>query len=851
MRIPSMISRRLSSLALGVLALAGCHQDPTVVKVTVAAAADALTLTAEGGASSVPAGVVAGAGGGGAVQMLATGPINLGNAATIPAAPALPSSPATGTELTNALIGTTVVGNIFVSSTLQISGAANPAVIATNTGDVVILGSLIAQQSAGPTMNGITINAPAGTIYVFGAIQASGTAGVPDNPNGGAVTLNALRIVVTGSIVTSGETESVGAGGSGGAVMLNTTAAGGSSIFFTGGSIVTSGGSGTSSGGQGGAVTLQAADKLAVYAPITTSGGTANDVGTSPPGGPGGAVTLNGNGGVDVVATILTTGGSSTGNLNGALGGAGGAFTANSPAPYRIYGAILTTGGSATATAAGAGAVTGGSGGAINIGTGGTRVSSLEMGMGTYSTRGGLGGGGGGTGGAFTVDSTDGDIAVQASLIARGGDAAGPGNANGGNAGTISIRTDATAGNLANHVLSIPSFATLLDSSGGLPIGGTGGAGQAVTLQSGGDLTFGGRIVTSGGSDGISSVGGAAGPVALLLNAASTTPSGDLNVSGSITAEGGIPTSAAGGAGSTIDIKTVKAGSLGSVTCSATLSTVGGGNGGGNAGIITISAIVGNVSVSGSISAAGRSGATSPGNGANVVVSAGTSILSSASIVADGGSGTDSTSVINGGNAATVSFASTTNLGSINLSGTTISATGGAATSTGVGGTGGTVLMTTFGQPVTITGSISALGGASSGAGGTGGQVVVDSDHAASGSGGPITLTAGSVINVSGGSGTIGGLTLNNGGVAPANATGRTLCVIFDAEGGLGTQPNNPNAGIVQNLGSIVATGGSPAARGGDVWFDGRNSLGVVVTFADGGSQTLTGTAGNGAFFPN
>ena len=119
-----MISRRLAGLALGLLALIGCHEDPTVVQVTVAASADAFTLSSVGGGTSVPAGVAAGAGSGGSVQAFATGAINLGSGATIPSAPALPSAPGTGTELNNGLIGTTVTGNVLVSSTLQIAGAA-------------------------------------------------------------------------------------------------------------------------------------------------------------------------------------------------------------------------------------------------------------------------------------------------------------------------------------------------------------------------------------------------------------------------------------------------------------------------------------------------------------------------------------------------------------------------------------------------------------------------------------------------------------------------------------------------------------------------------------------------------
>ncbi|HVE43262.1 MAG TPA: hypothetical protein VNM14_25525 [Planctomycetota bacterium] len=849
-----MISRRLAAVVLGLLALLGCHEDPTVVKVTVSASADAFSLSSIGGTTFVPSGVVATAGTGGSVTVGATGPINLGSGATIPSAPALPSAPGTGTELTNAMIGTTVVGNILISSTLQITGAANPAVITTNNGDVVISGTLIAERGAGATTNGITINAPAGTIYVLGAIRASGTAGAPDNPNGGAVALLANRIVMTGSIDTSGETEAAAPGGLGGQVSL-LAGPSGEFVYFTGGSIVTSGGSGTTSGGKGGDVTLSASNRLAVYAPITANGGTANSAAVSPTGGQGGVVTLTGPGGVDVVSTIQMIGGDSTGVTQGAIGGAGGAFNATSPAPYRLYGLIANGGGSATATAVGGGAVTAGNGGAVNIGAG-PRVSSLEIGLGTYSIRGGQGASGGGNAGSFTIESIDGDIAVRSSLIARGGDAAGPGNGNGGNGGSISIKADANvAGNLSNHSLSIPSLETLLDSSGGTPLGGNGGTGNTVTLQSGGDLTFGARIVSSGGSDSVSGAGGSAGAVSLLIDTANTVPAGDLIVGGSITAEGGLPVgSAAGGNGNTIVIQHNKGTSIGGITCSATLSTVGGGNGaGGNAGPISIVATLGNIALSGSISAAGRSGLSAAGGGRNVVVTSFGSIISSAVIVTNGGSGTDTASGVAGANAGNVNISATTATGSVTLSGTSISASGGAATLSAAGGTGGIVTVLTIDQPVSITGSITALGGSSpTGAGGLGGQVVVNTDSGGNGIGGAITLTSGSVINVSGGTGTVGGFTRNNGGVAPANSTGAaTLCVIFDAAGDLTATPDGGNEGIVQNLGAIIATGGSPLARGGDVWFDGKNAAGVDLTLTDGGSLTLTGALGSGAFFPN
>jgi hypothetical protein len=851
-----MISRRLAAVALTLLAFAGCHEDPTVVSVLVGPGSDLLTINARGGNTSAPALVVAAAGTGGDVKAFATGAMNLGSAGSVFAAPAVPVAPATGTELTNAMItaGTPIAGNVLVSSTLQIAAGVFPAAIATNNGDVVILGSLIAERGAGATTNSITISAPAGTIYVLGSIRASGTAGAPDNPNGGSVTLTAARIVLTGSIDTSGELEAAAAGGNGGAVLLDTTAAGGSFISFTSGSIASSGGNGTAAGGNGGAVTLQAGNQLSVFAPITANGGAANDVIPSPPGGNGGAVTLRGNGGADIVAALSMTGGASTGAANGAIGGTGGAFTVGTAAAYRLYGSVTTTGGSASANALGAGALTGGNGGAINLGTVGTPLASLELGRGDYTVSGGQGIGGGGNAGTFDINSIDGDIAVGSSMIARGGDAFAPGVANGGTGGTISIKTDASAaGNLTNHALSIPSLASLLDASGGTPVGGTGGAGNTVTLQCGGDLTCGARIFTSGGMDPTAGTGGTAGAVALLIDAANTVPSGDLVVPGQISAEGGAPTGGTAGNGNTIDLKVFKPGSLGEVRFSGTLSTIGGGNGGGNAALITISAITGNISLAGSITAAGRSGQTAAGAGRNVAVSTAGSITSSAVIISSGGGSLNAAAVVPGADAGNVQFSASSATGSVTMSGGSITASGGAATMTGAGGIGGRVLISTVDQAVSITGSVVAVGGSSpSGLGGLGGQVVVNSDSNGDGIGGAITLNVGSVIKVSGGIGVIGGFARNNGGAAPADSSGTlTLAVVFDASGNLTASIDGVSEGIVRNLGSIIATGGSAAARGGDLWFDGKNSTGIPLTAGDSGTVTLSGSLGSGAFFPN
>src|SRR6185295_222864 len=204
-----------------------------------------LTITAVGG-SDYGGGPGSGNGGnGGAITGVAVGAMKVSASTSPPAAPTLPTPPTTGTELTNAMItaGTPIAGNILVSSTLQISAGVSPAVIASSTGDVVISGTLIGERGAGSTTIGVTVNAPAGTIYVLGELRTRGTAGAPDNPNGGAVILNAQRIIVTGTIDTSGEALPAGTGGNGGNLSMDTTGGGGTSLFLIG-YLTTSGGPG-------------------------------------------------------------------------------------------------------------------------------------------------------------------------------------------------------------------------------------------------------------------------------------------------------------------------------------------------------------------------------------------------------------------------------------------------------------------------------------------------------------------------------------------------------------------------------------------------------------------------------
>ena len=779
---------------------------------------------------------------GGDLIARASGAIRLASVESGPSAPSLPAAPTTGTELTNAMItaGAPIAGNILVSSTLQIAAGVNPATITTNTGDVVIRGSLFGERSAGTVTNDIAISAPAGTIYVIGEIRTPGTAGAPVNPDGGDITLTAMRIVIAGSIDARGLSNPTGTGGNGGSVMIDTTGGGGTEILFTSGSMAAMGGDGGAQGGNGGDITLRAGTRLSVFSPVLAHGGSASATGVTAFAGHGGDVTLSGGTGADISASVSLGGGIGTGYSQGALGGDGGHFTADGAGPWTIFGSITTSGGSATAPAGSS--LEGGTAGSVRIGLG-TPVTALDLGRGSYNTSGGSGKVTAGNAGSIDVASLDGNITVGGALTARGG---GLTTDNPGLGGTVTIVTDADAlGNSSNHLLTA---STAIDTRGGR--GSSSGGGGAVLLQCAGDLEFTGVIDTSGYGG-----GGDAGSVSFIVDAANLAPDGALTVLGTIEAGVTRPGNLSPGNGGAVLLSCV-----GDLTFSAALSTKGGASAGGQAGSITIQSATGNINISGSISARGLDPSTfPPQTPGNLTVSTAGNIVFDAVIDVSAPPPHPGNSNVKGADGGTVSFTCTGAAGSITLlAGSDIRANGGDSTpgtAQHSGGAGGRILFSTVDQAVFITGTLTAKGGAASTApstpGGLGGQVVINSDSDGNGTGGAITLTAGSVIDVSGAAGFDAGDALNNGGVAPTDSSGTNLAVVFDAAGGLTASPDGGGEGTVRNLGTIIATGGSIVARGGDIWFDGRNGSGADMGPGDGGILTLTGAGGNGTFFPN
>jgi hypothetical protein len=893
MRAFSMISRRLAALTLSLLTFAGCHEDPTVEAILVQPSTVALGLFSAGGNASSVAGLDGVGGAGGNFTVTTNGLISLGSPSFVPSAPAVPAVPSTFEYVAVAGQATiTKVGSIQITGSIT-TATTTPVVITSSSGDILVDGALQSGDT-GAAQADLQLVAPSGTVFVTGSIRTAGVDSALNGRAGGNLTINAARVVITGTIDTHGvaNTTVVAAnGGKGGDVDVTSSLG---PIYITAGSIVTTGGlavdtAGIASvtGGAGGFVHLNSAapvNSIYIFAPVATDGGAMTGNGTAPTGGAAGSVVMRGSGEVDIVASVSMLGGAATGNNTDAVGGAGGNLSVNGPAVCKLYGSVLAGGGTAFAAVTGSlvAGLVGGAGGSVLLGQI-SKLNSVELGSGDFNQAGGTGGRsvgtGGGSGGAVLIESYDGDITIASSFSVAGGAASGIGNASGGGAGTIAIQTDAqAAGNLSNHLLSIPSLSSLLDATGGAALGtGTGGVGGNILLQCGGDLTSGARINASGGSS-VIGIGGATTPISppiatvnatsavvLRIAAANLTPTGNMSVAETIQTQGGATTSGGtGGSGSSITLQI--SGGNGSLSSSATLNTTGASDlvgAGGSSGSLFLVAQGGDLNLSGTLTVSGSDSPLTPNAAGNVTVQSGGVLQSSALINAVGGASTDATGAAVAQKGGDILFDATSSFSPITLlPGTSLIADGGATTGvapTTFGGAGGTITLRSLGRAIDMSGSLLARGGAGSGTttGGPGGQVLVVTDLLNSGTSGNITLEGGSLIDVSGGSGSV----LGPARFSPTGDPGATLltspviaslAVIFDANDGLANS-GVTNQGRIANLGSIVATG----SHGGDVWYNGLNSSGLALnpipTPTDSGSLTQTGATVPqfGQFYPH
>jgi hypothetical protein len=847
-----MTRRRFAALALALATFAGCHEDPNVQQVVVPGAATALTIFTDGGTAATQ-GNAAGTGkDAGKITATAIGDLNLGGSTTLtnPTVPPVPAATAPVGSVTGGFTGS---GSVLISGNVSLAPAAtvtfeslNGDLVITGTikttdvgvtqahidlkalnGTVYISGSVLTTSSDGnPTGDqGGSIDITAQRIVITGTIDTHGEASATIGGIGGAVSMTTSangQILVTGSVLTSGGTGTTG----GQAGIINLNAAGPLKVF---GPLTADGGEatdttvGTPVGGAANDITLSSGSDMDISTTISLRGGSAKGGSLGGNGGDGHVLTLNA-GNVKVYGTIDTRGGTPTATAIGVgtmNGGQGGNITITSTTLEMGRGTWTTIGGSGVNGVGNGGAIDlqtvdglitlgsdldshggkalgtsappatqGGKGGDVTI-KGDTTASSsvphsltvLSVASVTTTGGGGSAAGNGGNGGAVTVQ-TGGDITLPIAIVTSGGTSV---DGTGGQGGAINVIQQRNGGGGSGDVL----MTGVLTATGGVSTNGPGGTGGAVTVDT-----------SAGGGGGASTI----------------TCSADINTSGT----NGLTGAAAGGAPGTILFAT----QTGDIALSGTITANGGDSIAAPGSATTITVTAG--SSSGDIS-------------------------STASITASGGKSLAGNAVnVQGGTGCTIKFEALSAIGRIQFSqGSGITADGGTSTGTLGGGPGGTVTVETVGQSVSISGSMIARGGNQNGtgSGGLGGQVLVNTDSDGAGMGGDITLNSNGSIDVSSGTGSGGGDARNNGGTVDPVGNPGLIAVIFDAGGDLGTSPDGANEGIVLNLGTITARGRGSNGDGGDVYFDGKQASGGDPV---GGTQNLTGTGGvTGTFKPD
>ncbi|MCW8998616.1 MAG: hypothetical protein OQK04_07870, partial [Kangiellaceae bacterium] len=489
------------------------------------------------------------------------------------------------------------------------------------------------------------------------------------------------------------------------------------------------------------------------------------------------------------------------------------------------------------------------------------------------------------------ASSFDGDISIYGEIESAGGNIEFNGNnfifGDGSNVadiksfgGNITLNANGTIFQHSNSDFTSSggnflAFGTSIDLDGGVDI--TGGTGYVYMSASAGALDV-GRITTDGGTGD----SGDTGVIGENIQRGSVTLRGQsVSATNAIDTTGGDDT--AGG-----DINIVA--TSGSISV-ANLTSDGGNatnndNAGLNAGDITLTATSG-ITVTGNISAQGSNGDDTTNNdiGQNGGVGGAISLSTSSGAVAVSGTinssggdadGRSSNDEGNGGNA-----------GGINLSGDSVSvaaitADGGSSTGddndgSRTGGNANTISITANSGNLTLTGNVSAQGGADSETNtGNGaniilnGPVVLAADNIAINASGNTSgdicfadacSTPSSTSTVNGNGSNAGNLTLTGNNILLAANVGATNAVgdlIINATGNVDATGNSIAANSLNVQNSVSFTSGdintSGGANGGDVTIASQDIVvGAINTSGttSGGNITLTATDNNASGTPS
>jgi hypothetical protein len=440
----------LLASAATAFAVAGCKHDdgPNASGVNAGDVLGPSTLSTAGGAALDPGGRGAPAG---HIDVATTGPLSFGAALATPAD--VPAAPADATRVTTLDSDVAGSGSVVLDGNITVSADGSRRVTVSG-GDLFVSAKI--RATGGAPDRSLSFEAPNGTIYVTGTIDASGADGQP----GGTIVMSAARVVVTGTLATAGGT------GGGRAGDLRVTAEGDVLLL---GSIRARGGaasaSSASDAGAAGALAIEAGGNVQLAGTVDLRGGSAPVANFA--GGAGGHLAIGATrppAAVTFALDVWLDGG------DGHAGaGAGGNLTAVVGGDFMLAGLVRSRGGSITAGGAGDGGPAGNF--TLDINTiVGHQVYRPE---GVILLDGGDSGGAGtaGGGGHLYARCFDGAVTMSGSLFARGGAARDPGGV-GGLGGHVNIFSDSNHDGVGGNLTVTPEG--VIDASGGA--GSVGGA---------------------------------------------------------------------------------------------------------------------------------------------------------------------------------------------------------------------------------------------------------------------------------------------------------------------------------------------------------------------------------------
>jgi len=619
---------------------------------------------------------------------------------------------------------TAAAGNVTLGA-LNTSGGANGNagnIMANATGLLTLNGAIAASgganvtatTQAGKNAGNVTLTGNNGITTVAAAsINANGSAGLgPDQAGGnaGIVSLVSSADAISSRAINArtGAATGTGLGGSAGSITLN-----GESVTTNAGALTTTG----NANGNGGSIAITSTTGNTSVGAISTSGGTANagiagrnagsininSAGTvtstsyaasgsnangatfSLAGGNAAAVNITGGGGVTTTAIVASGGNASNTNANG--GNAGTIALTNNTSGNISATTITARNGNAAGTGLG------GAAGAINI-TNNSAIGNITTG--NLSTQGGTFG----QGGSIAVNGQN--NAMVGTVITSGGTTL-IGNA-GRNAGAVTI---SAGGNVAAAIIAS-------NGSAGLGLNQNGGTGGTVNLTAGtGNTIMHSSINTSGGARTGTGTGGNGANINVNGNSllsANTTINATVGtggvISGTVNFGGTINSSVAN---RTLAINTTAAttlnGAIGNALALTSLATNTGGTTAINGGVVTTTGAQSygeattlgaatrfttsnsNVTFSNSFNA----------NGNNVIISAGTGVVTATNATNNFGN-----LAISAGS-ANIRDTNAIALGATNVTGNYQLQTGGAITQTsGITVSGATTLNAGAANDITL-----------------------------------------------------------------------------------------------------------------------------------------------------